>query len=183
MKAPETPLPAGLRMIALYRAERIKQRSAACSARRAVRDPIAPTDPDAVTADLPASNTANGIAEPLPGGSVFATLINRAVVDPPTPDHPEEVGPPFAQSREQRQDSEEESQIADVQAYAYDPPLAQIGFGSGMLIRLSQLGFRTMADLAQADPQQLRVELGEISRLVDVEAWICHARQNSTCRS
>jgi len=60
---------------------------------------------------------------------------------------------------------------------AYDPPLAEIGFGPGMLIRLSQLGLHTTADLAQADAVQLRSALGDISRLVDVDAWIKSARQ------
>ena len=48
-----------------------------------------------------------------------------------------------------------------------------------MLIRLSQLGMHTIADLAGADAGTLRAELGEISRLVDVEAWILRARQAS----
>jgi predicted flap endonuclease-1-like 5' DNA nuclease len=60
-----------------------------------------------------------------------------------------------------------------------DPPLAEIGFGPGMLIRLSQLGMHTMADLAAANPAELRSGLGDISRLVDVETWISNARQAS----
>ena len=62
---------------------------------------------------------------------------------------------------------------------AYDPPLAEIGFGPGMLIRLSQLGLYTTGDLAQADAAHLRVALGDISRLVDVEAWIASAQQTT----
>jgi predicted flap endonuclease-1-like 5' DNA nuclease len=61
----------------------------------------------------------------------------------------------------------------------HDPPLAVIGFGPGMLIRLSQLGVHTMADLATANPAQLRTGLGDISRLVDVDTWIRNARQAS----
>jgi hypothetical protein len=61
----------------------------------------------------------------------------------------------------------------------YDPPLAEIGFGPGMLIRLSQLGLHTTGDLAQANAGQLRAALGDISRLVDVETWISNARQTS----
>jgi hypothetical protein len=59
----------------------------------------------------------------------------------------------------------------------YDPPLAEIGFGPGMVIRLGQLGLRTVSDLARADADQIRSDLGEISRLVDVDAWIRSARQ------
>ncbi len=61
----------------------------------------------------------------------------------------------------------------------YDPPLAEIGFGPGMLIRLSQLGMFTTSDLAHADPAELRSALGEISRLVDVDAWIRSARDTA----
>jgi len=67
--------------------------------------------------------------------------------------------------------------VAPVQPSAYDPPLAEIGFGPGMLIRLSQLGLYTTSDLAQADAFELRSALGDISRLVDVDAWIRSARQ------
>lgn len=58
-----------------------------------------------------------------------------------------------------------------------DAPLAAIGFGPGMQIRLSQIGVRTAADLAEANAADLRTALGDISRLVDVEAWIASARQ------
>jgi hypothetical protein len=64
-------------------------------------------------------------------------------------------------------------------ALPVDPPLAEIGFGPGMLIRLSQLGLHTIGDLAQADPAALRLALGDISRLVDVETWISNARQTT----
>jgi hypothetical protein len=60
-----------------------------------------------------------------------------------------------------------------------DPPLAEIGFGPGMLIRLSHLGVHTVGDLARADPAGLRQALGDISRLVDVETWINNARQKN----
>jgi predicted flap endonuclease-1-like 5' DNA nuclease len=64
-----------------------------------------------------------------------------------------------------------------------DPPLAEIGFGPGMLIRLSQLGLHTIGDLAQADASGLRIALGDISRLIDVETWINNARQNANPRT
>jgi hypothetical protein len=55
-------------------------------------------------------------------------------------------------------------------------PKLVVGFGPGMLLRLRQLGYRTPNDLADADPDALRAALGEISRLLDVEAWIESAR-------
>lgn len=60
---------------------------------------------------------------------------------------------------------------------AYDPPLAEIGVGPGMLMRLGQLGVHTTRDLAATEPAALRAALGEISRLLDVESWIATARQ------
>lgn len=63
-----------------------------------------------------------------------------------------------------------------VQPSVDDPPLAEIGLGPGMIIRLSQLGVHSRTDLANADAGKLRDALGEISRLVDVESWIKHAR-------
>lgn len=56
------------------------------------------------------------------------------------------------------------------------PSLAEIGFGPGMRIRLGQLGLHSVTDLAEADAARLRAALGDISRLIDVEAWISHAR-------
>jgi len=58
-----------------------------------------------------------------------------------------------------------------------EPSLAEIGFGPGMSIRLGQLGVHDIGDLAAADAARLRVALGDISRLIDVEAWINSARQ------
>lgn len=58
-----------------------------------------------------------------------------------------------------------------------DLPLAAIGIGAGMALRLNHLGLRTAGDLARADAADLRAALGEISRLIDVEAWIAAARE------
>ncbi len=57
-----------------------------------------------------------------------------------------------------------------------NPSLEEIGLGPGMRIRLGQLGLHNVGDLAAADAARLRLALGEISRLVDVEAWIGSAR-------
>ena len=55
--------------------------------------------------------------------------------------------------------------------------LAEIGFGPGMRIRLGHLGLHSVGDLAAADAARLRLALGDISRLIDVEAWISSARE------
>ncbi len=44
--------------------------------------------------------------------------------------------------------------------------------GTGMRVRLNQIGVRTVQDLAAADPVALKASLGEVSRLAHVEAWI-----------
>jgi len=50
--------------------------------------------------------------------------------------------------------------------------------GPGMRFRLEQVGYGSDAALAAADPAALRASLGEISRLLNVEAWIAAARSN-----
>lgn len=56
--------------------------------------------------------------------------------------------------------------------------------GPGMLLRLRHLGFASPLDLADAQPEQLREALGQISRLIDVEAWIANARRaRASCRN
>jgi hypothetical protein len=184
MNVPQDPTPTkGMRMIAAYRAERLSQRPVLRTAlhqshvaRRAARCPggTAPDAPPAPEAEAP---EASPPAAPAPGaaapGSVFASLVSGAdaerrqaagrdatLPEPPAPEQsePEQSGP--------------------AASLPYDPPLAEIGFGPGMLIRLSQLGLRTTGDLAHADAAELRAALGEISRLVDVEAWIASARRS-----
>ncbi|HQT76124.1 MAG TPA: hypothetical protein PLD10_03645 [Rhodopila sp.] len=189
MTASQTALPKGLRMIAAYRAERLKQRPvlrtalhASHVARRAARSNEVPAEHDAAGPQPVDTHTVQTMAETPTAGSVFASLVNRAAVEPTVPDHLAQAGPAIDGPEELEKAAPAATDAAVTRTAAYDPPLAEIGFGPGMLIRLSQLGLHTTADLARADAQQLRAELGEISRLVDVEAWICHARQNSDCR-
>ena len=61
-------------------------------------------------------------------------------------------------------------------------PLARLGFGAGMSARLHQLGIHDTADLAAVNPAGLREALGEISRLVDIDAWVAHARALNAAR-
>jgi predicted flap endonuclease-1-like 5' DNA nuclease len=130
--------------------------------------------------------------------SVFANLVSIELAErqadasePPTPPAPtrseptpSEPSPPppaspdLAASPEPAASPESEA-APSAEPQPNDPPLAEIGFGPGMLIRLSQLGVHTTADLAAANPGHLRTALGDISRLIDVEAWISNARQAS----
>jgi predicted flap endonuclease-1-like 5' DNA nuclease len=56
-------------------------------------------------------------------------------------------------------------------------PLSVIGFGPGMTMRMSQLGIETVSQLAMADRNWLRTELGDLSQLVHVDVWIEAARK------
>jgi len=51
--------------------------------------------------------------------------------------------------------------------------------GPGMLARLRLVGYAKLTDLADADPAELRRALGDISRLLNVEAWIAEARRQA----
>jgi hypothetical protein len=110
------------------------------------------------------------------GRPVAAVSPDRAIPLAPSLDGPNLAGPiPAEPMAHDPQASDPPTKDPPVN----DPPLAEIGFGPGMLIRLSQLGLHTTTDLARADAGQLRVALGDISRLVDVETWISHARQTA----
>lgn len=195
----ETPTSKGMAMIASYRAARLSQRSAFRSslhqthvARRMARvqekgrpEPAAPVviEEPAITAPDPV------VADVKEAGSVFANLVSSAVAErnaepAPVEAEPEPVGPepiaePVAEAAAQEEPEPAAEPAKQPHTDAYDPPLAEIGFGPGMLIRLSQLGLNTTAELAQADAGELRAALGEISRLVDVEAWIANARHKA----
>ncbi|HYZ21248.1 MAG TPA: hypothetical protein VE690_03730 [Rhodopila sp.] len=117
--------------------------------------------------DLVSKGPALAAASPqaAPSGSVFASLVNSAASEPQPV------------SRIALMPEPRVSSVAKHAASA-DLPLAAVGFGPGMLLRLGQLGLHTTGDLARADAELLRAELGGISRLVDVEAWIAQARQS-----
>lgn len=65
------------------------------------------------------------------------------------------------------------------QTTAESPPLAAIGIGLGMTLRLSQIGIRTSHDLARADVRALRVALGDASRFLDLALWVSRAQSLS----
>jgi predicted flap endonuclease-1-like 5' DNA nuclease len=60
---------------------------------------------------------------------------------------------------------------------ASNDPLSGIpALGPGMIWRLSQVGVRTLGDLAIIEADDLRARLGAVARLVRVESWIDLAR-------
>ncbi|HVY17748.1 MAG TPA: hypothetical protein VHB27_21185 [Rhodopila sp.] len=65
----------------------------------------------------------------------------------------------------------------DAAPVATAPGLSAIGLGPSMLVRLNQLGLRTVQDIALSEPDDLRTALGSASRLLDIEGWIVRARQ------
>jgi hypothetical protein len=183
----DTPASKGKAMIASYRAERIGQRTALRGdlrqrrmALRQGRQGRLPAEPVAEPAPPPAPPEAAAPAAP-EAVSVFAGLVSLAVAERQSeaadaPAAPASVALPSADA------PPDESRPAPIPDLPPDPPLAEIGFGPGMLIRLSQVGLHSIGDLARADPAELRVALGEISRLVDVETWINNARANLAAR-
>ena len=150
-------------MIAAYRAARLSQR------------PVPRTDPPPSSANTPVarldgpSDTVRGGSAPFqPTGSVFASLMNGQ--------------PPIAAEAPVRTAASPVPMPAAPGTRPAAPPprrltLAELGFGQGMLLRLSQIGLRTVTDLAHADPADLRAALGDSSRLVDIDAWIVRARR------
>jgi hypothetical protein len=178
MSAPPESPSKGKELIAAYRAARLSQRPVLRTslhqshvARRAARigaaafqeaEAPAPAEPAAPPA--PAAAAESGDL-----ASVFASLVNSSAA-PEAAAEEEEAPPP--------ENPDPPPVVDDPPPAAYDPPLAEIGFGPGMLIRLSQLGVHSTAELAHADPAVLRAALGDISRLVDVEAWIASARHS-----
>jgi len=187
----------GQSLVAAYRAARIAQRPALLAELRSNRatlrqdrairlsqaEPavkavppapqVAPDDGGATTAKTEAP------AAPIAGASVFAAFLDAAeecavheAVDPPEP----EPQPALSASP----DPQPAPSTSPDPAPAPKLPLSAIGFGPGMMIRLSQLGIECVADLAAADAAQLRAALGDISRLINVDLWIESARNATT---
>lgn len=70
-----------------------------------------------------------------------------------------------------------DSVAPDAEDPAPSPPVTALG--PGMLARLRMVGYARFEDLATADPAALRHALGDISRLLNVEAWIEDARRSA----
>ena len=191
----------GLGLVAAFRAARMSQRPALQSELRSSRaalrqerlDRLGRRTPLAALATAPPTETmaddAAAKPEPAPapvtGSSMFATFLNRA----------EELPAPSAAAEAARASqatapaAPETVATVPLEVEAASPPeqpptpeqpprvpLSTIGFGPGMMIRMSHLGIETVQELAVADPAWLRTALGDISRLINVELWIASAR-------
>ena len=198
----EPPASKGMMMIAAYRLERLRQRPILRSslresheARRLEREGAAKPEPPAAVPEpaLPPEVIHPAAAQPLQPGSVFASYSNilaeevaleaaAAIDEVPAPAGPPaaddlSVAPVAASLDEPTAEADAPATSAKPDSPEFDPPLAEIGFGPGMLIRMSQIGVRTTRQLANSDLGELRAALGDISRLVDVEAWIGSAKR------
>jgi predicted flap endonuclease-1-like 5' DNA nuclease len=174
--------------------------SAGCCGHGGTTDATAPPSRAAVGAQRP--------PDAIDRGSVFADLVSVTLIDTPSetspaaanasvqtrvavspgpadPQPPLACGPQGAAPEPAAPDNEgpgrapapHSAPASD--APSRDIPLAELGFGPGMRIRLRQLGLHSMSDLAHANATELRAALGDISRLVDVERWISDARRLS----
>lgn len=160
----------GLQMIAAYRAERLGQRQGGHPPAQSAGPAAGSDSLDDAKRQAEATMPVGGeTASREPGSphSVFAGLVNGGAAS---------IGAVGASAGEAAAaPSPWEWPVRS--SGSYDPPLAEMGFGPSMLIRLGQIGLRTVGDLARTDATRLRAELGEISRLVDVDGWILRARQ------
>ena len=200
----EPPTSKGMMMIAAYRLERLRQRPILRSslrssheARRLEREGAAQPEPPAAVHEpaLPPQDIHPAAAQPLQSGSVFASYSNIVAEDvaleaataidevsaPEDPPAADDLRAAPVEASVDEPTAEVDAPAAETPAKPdspeFDPPLAEIGFGPGMLIRMSQIGVRTTRQLATADLGELRAALGDISRLVDVEAWIGSAKR------
>lgn len=114
---------------------------------------------------------------PLPAerASVYASLLRDAGVGNPPAEAP--MSEPDAADSPAPEPALPEPASSEAAA-APTLDLSEIAeLGPGMRARLRLLGCLDIADLAQAEPGPLREALGEISRLLNVEAWIAEARR------
>ena len=176
---PDAPLSKGMMMITVYREARLRQRAVLQTSLQETHVTYKVGGSQGQTAGEPAQVVVKEAAPALGAGLVIASLVSLVDSDrrsewtgTPMPAFAQDVPADVAAMRP----SDDAAAAVSMEPVRHDPPLAEIGFGPGMLIRLSQLGLRTTGDLADADANDLRTALGDISRLVDVEAWIASAR-------
>jgi hypothetical protein len=184
----------GQSLVAAFRAARIAQRPAlraelklnrAALRQERTRRLVPEAAPE--TASAPAVSEAPAAEEVQAGprpeiaaaqaacASIFAAIVGAAEARPDI--HGGDAAPePVAEQVAEAAEAAAEP----AEAVAPKLPLSTIGFGPGMMIRLSQLGIESVAELAAADPQQLRNALGDISQLVNVDLWIASARHANT---
>jgi hypothetical protein len=134
--------------------------------------------------------------------SIFAAIcedanVGQAALESP-PDTPRDDAAPCAQEDMQNDLNDNACHTGDTgtpeQAQPQQDPMSQpepdshvalseIGFGPGMILRLGQIGIETADALANADPSQLRLSLGDASTLINVDAWIANAREATRRRA
>lgn len=198
----EPPASKGMMMIAAYRAERLRQRPILRSSLRQSHEALrlerevasCVETIDALHDSSHVVALAEGVhVQPRVSGSVFASYLTvaeasaaeaEASTDPASVNSAPTSVEQLTRTRSDidintlsHQSEPQEHVIQPSESVVFDPPLAEIGFGPGMLIRLSQIGVRTTRELATSDMAELRAALGDISRLIDVEAWIGSARR------
>jgi hypothetical protein len=182
----------GQGLVAAFRAARIAQRPALKTELRTGRAALrqerlsrigrveppaasgAPPQDAAEVEDIAVAAKPELAPAPTTGTSVFATFLDDAeappnVVGVQAVQAPPEPAPPCDAAA--CDPAPEESAVP-----APPIPLSSIGFGPGMMIRMSHLGIESVQELAAADPAWLRGALGDISRLINVELWIASAR-------
>lgn len=192
-KTPARPRSQGMTMIAAYRAQRLSQRPVLRSnlhqshlALRQSRDGLPRQfSPQSDISCIAHPDTAPKI-DPHPekiNGSIFANLINTSE------QRQDSLGVPFSQTQhcnstmaipDEQTGLTSAPEPNETAPTAYDPPLAEIGFGPGMVIRLSQVGVQTLDDLARCNVPHLHEALGDVSHLVDIKNWIDSARQRAS---
>jgi hypothetical protein len=132
---------------------------------------------------LPARIMAEALAPPfgaempvpvLPLATNIAAEIPAPMPIPPEPIVPESLVPGQEPAAAAPQPATMEAEVAPEPVPP--PGLDVLGLGPGMLIRLGQLGIHNAADLAASEVSNVRGALGDISRLINVEAWIDRAR-------
>ena len=173
-------------MITAYREARLRQRAVLQTSLQETHVPYKAGDGQGQTAGESAQVTVKEAAPAPETASVITSLVSLVDSDRRS----ERTGMPMSAFTQDvpadvaaMRPSDDAAAAASMEPVRHDPPLAEIGFGPGMLIRLGQLGLRTTGDLADADANDLRTALGDISRLVDVEAWIASARITASHRS
>ena len=126
---------------------------------------ITPHDAGAAVPGAPES-VSETAAESDAGASVFAAFCVSAEM--PAPEESQAVDPDTVP------DERPETPAPTVPRAVVS--LAAIGFGPGMVIRMSQLGIETADDLAAADATWLQSALGDLSELVHADRWIASAK-------
>jgi hypothetical protein len=181
----------GQSLVAAFRAARLSQRPSLRNELRANREALRQErlsrlgrpEPQATQSTLtetlpieenPAAEKPEQTASPASAASVFASYIGSGEVKAATPEPVADAAASVPLAAAAQAAPAPEAQPAP------RIPLSAIGFGPGMMIRLSQLGIETASDLAAADASSLRSALGDISRLINVDLWIASAQDACT---